>query len=100
MSDVGSRLADLGAGRRRWLFEPPRGWGTRRPTGAHRALAEGLRAFELGAPLYVATRFAETRSAHARLEARQGWASTSQALFAAHFSGALSETELLGQLQY
>ncbi|MGH7760780.1 MAG: AfsR/SARP family transcriptional regulator, partial [Candidatus Dormibacteraceae bacterium] len=37
---------------------------------------------------------------HARLEARQGWASTSQALFAAHFSGALSETELLGQLQY
>ena len=68
IGDILARLADLASGRRRWLFEAPRGWGAGHASGRQRALAEGLRGFELGVPLYLAARFAEERSARARLE--------------------------------
>jgi DNA-binding SARP family transcriptional activator len=99
IGDVRARLTDLAIGRRRWLFEAPRGWGAGHAPGRQRALAEGLRAFELGVPLYLAARFAEERSARARLEARERWSGSPEALLAAHVSGSLSESELLAQLR-
>ncbi len=99
IGDVRARLTDLAIGRRRWLFEAPRGWGAGHASGRRRALAEGLRAFELGVPLYLAARFAEERSARARLEARERWSGSPEAMLAAHVSGSLSESELLAQLR-
>jgi DNA-binding SARP family transcriptional activator len=99
LGDVRARLTDMAAGRRRWLFEAPRGWGAGHASGRQRALAEGLRAFELGVPLYLAARFAEERSARARLEARERWSGSPEAMLAAHVSGSLSESELLAQLR-
>lgn len=92
------RLGHLSAGRRRWLFEPPRGWGATRTSARQRVLAEALRAFEIGVPLYVVARFAEERAAHAKLEARERWANSQEALFGRHVVGKLSEAELAAQL--
>jgi hypothetical protein len=93
------RLHELSAGRRRWLFEPPRGFGSGRPAGAQRALAEAARVFELGVPLYVAARLAEERSAHLRLEARSQWPESASALLAAHVLGGIRDGELARQLR-
>ena len=87
LGDLRLRLHELSAGRRRWLFEPPRGFGSGRPSGAQRAFAEAARVFELGVPLYVAGRLAEERSAHVRLEARSQWPESVPALLAAHVLG-------------
>jgi hypothetical protein len=99
LGDLRLRLHELSAGRRRWLFEPPRGFGSGRPAGAQRALAEAARVFELGVPLYVAGRLAEERSAHIRLEARSQWPESVPALLAAHVSGSVGDTELAGQFR-
>src|SRR5450759_1539046 len=99
LGDLRLRLHELSAGRRRWLFEPPRGFGSGRPSGAQRAFAEAARVFELGVPLYVAGRLAEERSAHVRLEARSQWPESVPALLAAHVLGSNGDSELAVQLR-
>ncbi len=99
LDDLLLRLHELRAGRRRWLFEPPRGFGSGRPSGAQRAFAEAARVFELGVPLYVAGRLAEERSAHVRLEARSQWPESVPALLAAHVLGSNADSELAVQLR-
>src|ERR1700686_1371128 len=99
LGDLRLRLHELRAGRRRWLFEPPGGFGSGRRTGVQRALAEAARIFDLGVPLYVASRLAEERSAHVRLEARSQWPDSVQALLAAQVLGSSGEGELAVQLR-
>src|ERR1700681_1752371 len=99
LGDLRLRLHELRAGRRRWLFEPPGGFGSGRRTGVQRSFAEAARIFDLGVPLYVAGRLAEERSAHVRLEARSQWPERVPALLAAHVSGSVGDTELAAQLR-
>ena len=99
LGDLRLRLSELRAGRRRWLFEPPRGFGSGRRVGVQRAVAEAARIFDLGVPVYVAGRLAEERSAHVRLEARSQWPDSASALLAAHVLGGIQDAELAGQLR-
>src|SRR6202163_990784 len=99
LGDLRLRLHELSAGRRRWLFEPPRGFGSGRPAGAQRALAEAARIFDLGVPLYVAGRLAEERSAHVRLEARSQWPDSVPARIATQVWESSGDAELAGQLR-
>jgi DNA-binding SARP family transcriptional activator len=99
LGDLRLRLRELRAGRRRWLFEPPRGFGSGHPTGVQRALAEAARIFDLGVPLYVAGRLAEERSAHVRLEARSEWPDSVPALIAAQVLESSGDAVLAGQLR-
>jgi len=99
LGDLRLRLHELRAGRRRWLFEPPRGSGSGHPTGVQRALAEAARIFDLGVPLYVAGRLAEERSAHVRLEARSQWPDSVPALIAAQVLESSGDAVLAGQLR-
>jgi len=99
LGDLRLRLHELRAGRRRWLFEPPRGFGSGHPTGVQRALAEAARIFDLGVPLYVAGRLAEERSAHVRLEARSQWPDSVPALIAAQVLESSGDAVLAGQLR-
>lgn len=99
LGDLRLRLRELRAGRRRWLFEPPRGFGSGHPTGVQRALAEAARMFDLGVPLYVAGRLAEERSAHVRLEARSQWPDSVPALIAAQVLESSGDAVLAGQLR-
>src|SRR5947199_9543429 len=55
---IRERFADLGSGRRRWLFEPPWWLRTKRPEGARMAVGDAIDVFELAVPLLVAVRFA------------------------------------------
>src|ERR1700680_4403740 len=99
LGDLRLRLHELRVGRRRGLFEPPRGFGSGRRTGVQRAFAEAARIFDLGVPLYLAGRLAEERSAHVRLEARSQWPESVPALLAAHVLGSNGDTELAVQLR-
>ena len=99
LGDLRLRLHELRAGRRRWLFEPPRGFGSGRRTRVQRAFAEAARIFDLGVPLYVAGRLAEERSAHVRLEARSQWPDSASALLATYVLGGIQDAELAGQLR-
>ena len=99
LGDLRLRLRELRAGRRRWLFEPPRVFGSGRPTGVQRAFAEAARIFDLGVPLYVAGRLAEERSAHVRLEARSQWPDSVPALIAAQILESSGDAVLAGQLR-
>ncbi len=99
LGDLRLRLHELRAGRRRWLFEPPGGFGSGRRTGVQRSFAEAARIFDLGVPLYVAGRLAEERSAHVRLEARSQWPDSVPALIATQVLESSGEAELAGQLR-
>ena len=96
VGDLKHRFGELTRGRR-WLFEPPAGWAIG-AKGQQRVIAETLRALDLGIPLYVAARFGEERSARARLEARERWSRSAEALMSSHLSGAIAEDELLSRL--
>ncbi|HVS49754.1 MAG TPA: bacterial transcriptional activator domain-containing protein [Candidatus Dormibacteraeota bacterium] len=99
LGDLRLRLHELRAGRRRWLFEPPGGFGSGRRTGVQRSFAEAVRIFDLGVPLYVAGRLAEERSAHVRLEARSQWPDSVPALIATQVLESSGDVELAGQLR-
>jgi DNA-binding SARP family transcriptional activator len=99
LGDLRLRLHELRAGRRRWLFEPPGGFGSGRRTGVQRSFAEAARIFDLGVPLYVAGRLAEERSAHVRLEARSQWPDSVPALIATQVLESSGDAELAGQLR-
>jgi len=99
LGDLRLRLHELRAGRRRWLFEPPGGFGSGRRTGVQRSFAEAARIFDLGVPLYVAGRLAEERSAHVRLEARSQWPDSVPALIASQVLESSADADLAGQLR-
>src|ERR1700674_3627808 len=99
LGDLRLRLHELRAGRRRWLFEPPGGFGSGRRTGVQRSFAEAARIFDLGVPLYVAGRLAEGRAAPGRLEARSQWPDSVPALIATQVLESSGDAELAGQLR-
>lgn len=98
LDHVRDRFQDLNTGRRRWLFESPAWGNSRPPEGARRAAIDAMEIFELGAPLFIAGRLAEQRSAQHHLERTARWTDSPKALLAAHLKGSMTDTELQGQL--
>lgn len=98
LDHVRERLSDLRVGRRRWFFEPPPANRAMQLEGTRALAADGLQMFELGVPLFVASRLAEQRSAQLNLERQGRWTDSPKALLAAHLRGSMTEAELHGQL--
>ena len=90
------RIKDTLEGRRRWVFEPV-GMRSRRP--AWSLLTEGLRALELGVPIYVVVRLAERKSIADRREAEKRWQSSSAAVLLDLLQGRIDDTEAQRRLR-
>ena len=93
-----ARFSDLGTGRRRWLFDAAPARPAKQQEVTRAGAADAIQAFELGVPLFVATRLAEQRSAQIHLERQARWSDSPKALLAAHLKGSMTEVELQSQL--
>jgi len=87
---LSQRFTDTLEARRRWVFEPA---GVRSKTPAPPLQTEGLRALELGVPIYVAVRFAERKSMSDRREAEKRWQASSSAVLLDLLQGRIDEAE-------
>ena len=90
------RITDTLEGRRRWVFEPV---GMHSGTPAWSLLTEGLRALELGVPIYVVVRLAEQKSISDRREAEKRWQSSSAAILLDLLQGRIDDAEAQRRLR-
>jgi hypothetical protein len=89
-SSLSPRFKDLIAGRRAWIFEPPR----RHPDTFVGHLGTELpRIFELGVPFFAAARMAERRAASCLERERGAWQTSSSAVLLELVQGRINEAE-------